>query len=261
MTLATDEILAALVPVERIAAVTYMADDPGISHVVDFFPAPPAVARVRASLEQILDTRPDLVLVAPYIEADVLAALEHADVMVYRYESNDGFENVFRGIERLGSIVGADERAAATVAAARARLAAVAERLAVVRERPRVLFWSRGWTAGPNTNVGEIIERAHGHNVAADLSLSGHPALSEEQMLVADPDVILLPDWSGAEADAGLPAVFQRLVREKGCRLLSIPGRTISAASHFVVDGVELLARELHPEAFAAAASTPGAGG
>ncbi|HSY40593.1 MAG TPA: hypothetical protein VLA79_13725, partial [Polyangia bacterium] len=66
--LAADEILAALVSPERLAAVSTFADDPAISSVAGFYPR--ALPRVRGEVEAILALEPDLICVAGYSDAD-----------------------------------------------------------------------------------------------------------------------------------------------------------------------------------------------
>lgn len=65
LTISTDEILLELVAVERIAALTYLVDDPGISNAVE--KSKKVSARLDGnSAEAILALKPDLVIVADF---------------------------------------------------------------------------------------------------------------------------------------------------------------------------------------------------
>ena len=77
LTLGTDEMLAELVPIERVVAVTVLADDSGISNVAGRYPKD--LVRVNdANPERIIALAPDLVCVAPYNSADSLKLLERS---------------------------------------------------------------------------------------------------------------------------------------------------------------------------------------
>ena len=86
LSLATDEMLAELVPVERIVGVTFLADDPEISNVAGHYPG--RNPRLRdMNVERIVALAPDLVCVAPYNTADALRLLERSGLSLYRNEA------------------------------------------------------------------------------------------------------------------------------------------------------------------------------
>lgn len=253
VTIATDEMLAELVDPARVVAVSTMADEPGISNVAGFYGKDKA--RVKADLETILQTNPDLVLVASFSSPTFLEVLDRAGLNVFRYDTNDTFAAVEKSIGDLGAVVGESDRAAAMVATMRRRLDDVAAKLKTAGPKPRVFYWSRGWTAAKDTNVGDMIEHAGGINVAAEMGLTGHPQLALERAIASDPDVLLIPDWSGVEKDAPestFPDAMRQLRAVKEGRVHRIEGRLISTISQHVVDGVEWLAQRLHPECFEA---------
>src|SRR5947209_3341125 len=91
LTLATDEMLADLVPPERLACVTALADDPEISNVAGRFPA--NVTRLgNSDPERIIALAPDLVCAAPYNTADSLKLLERSGMAIYLNESVHGLD-------------------------------------------------------------------------------------------------------------------------------------------------------------------------
>jgi len=258
VTVATDEMLTELVPQERMAGVSYMADDPSTSNVAGVYAD--SIPRVDANLEMILATEPDLVLVASYSQKSFTDMLRRAGVRTFHYDINDSFVEIMKGMLVLGRVVGEPVRAGRLVDDMRSRLSELEARIATVPVRPRVFYWARGWTAGAGTNVGEMIERAGGINAAAEMGIEGHPAISLECVLAADPDILLIPLWDasyGGEQDA-FPEVFQYLTAVREGRVLRIDGRHISTVSHFLVDGTEQLARMLHPEAFDDSDTLPG---
>ncbi len=73
LTLMTDEILLDLVPVQRLVAVTAMADDPAISNVAGRIGR--AARRLTLNVEQLLALAPDLLFVASWSDADSVRQL------------------------------------------------------------------------------------------------------------------------------------------------------------------------------------------
>ncbi|OGG49118.1 MAG: hypothetical protein A3F84_26760 [Candidatus Handelsmanbacteria bacterium RIFCSPLOWO2_12_FULL_64_10] len=250
LTLATDEMLAALVGPERVVGVSRFVDHAGISNVAGHYPA--SVPRIRADLEQIIALRPDLVCVASYNSADFLEMLHKSSLPVFRHEETHTFAGVMRDLTALGERVGAQEKAKSVVADMERRLSDLQTALASPGVRPRVLYWSDGWTAGSHTTIGEMIERAGGVNVAASLGMEGMAEVSVERALAADPDVLLLVAWKAGEPATAveLPPALRTLRAVREGRVVSVEGRALSAASQFAVDGAERLARRLHPECF-----------
>jgi iron complex transport system substrate-binding protein len=249
LTLGTDEILSELVSPERVVCVTSLADDREISNVAHFYPA--HISRLRDSdPERIIGLNPDLVCVAPYNSADFLKVMERSGLPVFRNEAVDGMDPIEAAILDIGKRVGEEDRAQELVARMRGRRQRLAAQLQGITRRPRVLFWSAGFTAGTQTTIDDIIRAAGGVNVAAERKLTGSAAISPEQVIAADPDYILLSQWTADAREGRIenhPLLRNlRAVQEK--RVLSIEARYLTAVSQFVVDGAERLAAQLHPD-------------
>lgn len=250
----SDEILLALAP-ERVVAVSVLADEPEVSNVPR--EAKGIAARIKADPERILDLRPDLVVIGGQ-SVDVTAQLERLGIRVIRIQGFESIEWIESLVRTLGDAVGARDRAESVIAAMRDRLDAVRLRVGA-RVRPRVLTYAVGGGAsGRRTTFDAVIEAAGGENLAATLGIVGWKRVSLEQIVNADPDVIVMS--ASQRWAVGFPARFLehpalrnvRAVREGHVHLL--PGRLMVTASHHIVETVEELARRLHPEAFAQAA-------
>jgi iron complex transport system substrate-binding protein len=255
-TLATDEMLLDLVPVESIVGVTNLVDDPEISSVPGRYPA--QIPRLReADAEQMIGLTPDLVCVASYNSIDFIHLLENSGLSIYRNEAVNSIDEVEAGILILGERVGEPERARELAAKMQQRRRRIAERLKGVTERPRVLFWSAGYTAGPRSTIDDLIHEAGATNVAAELGLGASAEISPERMVAADPDYVLLCRWAGDDRPNQVEnhPILRRLRAVQTKRVLSIEGRYLTSVSQYVVEGVERLARLLHPERFATEAA------
>jgi iron complex transport system substrate-binding protein len=249
VTLATDEILMALVEPSRLIGVTYLADDERLSNVTQEAAAVPH--KVRADPEQIISLQPDLVLVASFLRGEFLSLLRAAGLVLFQFQEYDSIAEIQQNIRLVGQVVGEEARAEALVAEMQARLQVLAERLRPIGERPRVLYWgSHGHTAGRLTSMHDLIIFAGGENLAATYGLIGPANLSAEQVLAMNPQVMV----SGSldqNAQHGLPTALMHPALQgtdavQHGRVYTIPSRYLVTISQFIVDGVEAFARLLH---------------
>jgi iron complex transport system substrate-binding protein len=251
LTLATDELLAELVPLERVAGVTALADDVEISNVAGRYPA--SIPRLKdTDAERIITLGPDLVCVAPYNTADFLKLLERSGLPTYRNDTVHSLDEIEIGIRALGERVGEPDHAATLVAQMRGQRQELANRLKGVARRPRVLYWSAGFTAGRGTTLDDILREAGAANVAAELGLHGSVALDPERVVTADPDWILLARWSADEREGPIDRhpILRQLPAVREGRVIRIEGRYLTSVSHHALEAVERLARRLHPDRF-----------
>jgi iron complex transport system substrate-binding protein len=249
VTLATDEILLALVGPPRLLGVTYLADDEWVSNMTQEAAAIPH--KVRADPEQIIALQPDLVFVASFLRGEFIRVLQAAGVALFQFQEYDSIAEIQQNIRLIGEVVGEETRAEALIAAMQARLRALAERLRPVRDRPRVLYWgSHGYTAGRMTSMDDLITYAGGENLAATYGIIGPANLSAEQVLAMNPQVIISGSLDQG-ARRGLPAALMHPALQgtdavQHGRVYTIPSRYLVTISQFIVDGVEAFARVLH---------------
>ncbi len=253
MTLATDEMLAGLVPAERIVCITALADDHGISNVAGHYPRQiPRIHEVRA--ERIIALAPDLVCVAPYNSADTLELLKRSGLSIYSNESVRTIDEIESGLAALGARVGEPERARLLIDHMRARRRRLADQLSGDLKRPRVLFWSAGYTSGRGTTIDQVIAEGGGENVAAALKLEGSAEIAPERVIAADPDVVLLARWDADDRQGQIAnhPILRKLRAVREGRVVEMESRYLTAVSQYAPEAAERLARALHPERFAA---------
>jgi iron complex transport system substrate-binding protein len=251
LTLGTDEMLAALVPIERLVCVNYYADDPEISNVTGVFPD--TIPRLRgAAAEKIVALAPDLVCVASYSSADFLTSLERCGLSVYRNDAYHTMDEIEAGILDLGRRVGEPARAAEVVGQMRDRRQRLADKLRNVADRPRVLFWSAGATAGRQTTMDDIIREAGAINVAAEEGLEGSAEIAPERVIAVDPEFVIQCQWLADEREGRIEKhpLLRNLAAVREKRVIEIEGKYLTAVSQYIVEGAERLARKLHPDQF-----------
>ena len=206
----------------------------------------------RPSPEQVIALRPDLVLMSGR-QRDQVQRFRDLGVPVLYIGEPPTLDGVFEHMLLVANATGDGERAAAVVGALRARVEAVRSRIADVATGP-VVFYELSpslHTAGPNSFIGSLLTTLKGRNVAT--TRTPFPQLSNEALLAADPEVILLADADSAKLDAaivgarpgwaGISAVVNGRVHVLDGDIASRPGPRI-------VDALEVIARLFYPDRF-----------
>ena len=124
----------------------------------------------------------------------------------------DPDRNSEASIEILGKLFGADERAKEFTAYRRAEIARVTDRLASAKDlkRPNIFIERSPGISGENNccrtfgpaNFGAMVDLAGGHNIADGIIKTTFGDLNPEQLVVADPDHVIVTgsNWA-AESD------------------------------------------------------------
>lgn len=257
LSLTADEILLALLPPERIAALTHLAGNATYSNVVS--EAQQVQGRVQANAEQVIALQPDLVVVSAsaYTGGTAKALLRQTGIPVFPLQWYESIAGIKQSILAVGQAVGEDAKAQEMIAEMERRIRAVQQRVADTRQ-PRVLYFAPdGFTAGKKTNIDEMITTAGGRNVAAMAGIEYFRKISHETLLMLNPEVILLSrDPQTAEPKEAYQWLYanpalQDVAALQQQRVYSIPRPCLDVLSHHVVKGVEAIARLLHPEVFA----------
>jgi len=206
--------------------------------------------------ELILSLNPDLVLAAEINTADQVKALEDLGITVYYLKNPTTLEELYTNLEIVAQLTGHESDTATLIDGLKARVAAVDEKIATVTEKPTAFYEldatdpAKPYTVGKGTFITLLIERAGGTNIAGDID--GYPQLSLEQVVAADPVFIILGDSAYGIAPEsvaarpgwdGLSAVTNNQIFPFDDNLVSRPGPRL-------VDGLEALAKLLHPELF-----------
>ncbi len=250
--LAADEILAALVPAERLAAVSVFADEPAVSNVAGLFPR--GLARVRAQVEAILAVQPDLVCVAGYSDADGLRLEIGASLPVLRWSRFDCFADVLANVRLLGAAAGADAAAEALAGSVERDLGALQARLAGVAPVRALYLDLPDFSAGAGTLIDEMLTRAGALNVARQARLDGAGPIPVEAALGLDPDVLVVATWPGAPPPLGVlraAPLWRELRPVRSGDVVAVPGAWTGDVSHHAAKAPPAIARALHPERFA----------
>ena len=207
------------------------------------------------NVEAIVALEPDLVLAAEINPPELVQQIEDLGLTVYYLGNPTTLEEMYTNLEIVAGLTGHD--VTELVDSLKARVAAVDERIAPLSSAIPVFYEidatdpTKPWTYGPGTFGDLLIERAGGYNVGS-IASDPYPQISIEQVVAANPSMIVLGDsmWGVTPESVKerpgwetIPAVLSDSIFPFDDNLVSRPGPRL-------VDGLEQLAKILHPELF-----------
>jgi iron complex transport system substrate-binding protein len=254
------EIICALGECDKIVAVDEMVKD-GTSYGElitrvhpELMELPAPYAGRDLSVEEILRIGPDLVLHGGYGRIKQAEALMKQapglPVVIAHFET---IEQYMDDIRIVAQCVDAEDRAEALIAYLQGQLDEIAARVGDVPdgEKVRVFYGGHeidhGYT--PDTFEHAQIVLAGGVNVAQELS-GWLPDVSPEQLLVWDPEVIVVLNGANVEAILNDPQVASVSAIKNG-RVYALPEAGWDFSSPRALFAIQWLATKLYPERFA----------
>ena len=207
---------------------------------------------LKPSIEKIIALRPQVVFVSTASQLEAFTSeLEAHHIAVYVADSHD-LEGVFRSIERIADLLKRRPIADELLKQLRARVSTVEDR---VKLRPPVrVFYQVSdeplYTIGREAYITDLIRRAGGSSVTADVP-GAWPRYSAESALAARPDAIVLPTGGSlGDTNSNVASALKRSPAVANGRVYKINADHLSRPGPRLVDGLEDLARALHPEVF-----------
>ena len=242
---------------ETLFALGAGAEVVGISQYCDYPPQARQLPRIGSfltpNIEEIVALRPTIVI-GVLTSADLrgVRALQAMGIRTLMVDDSS-VAAIEVSIKKIGDAIGQPHAARDLVAEIRSRLGGMEERLAAVQPR-RVLMVVGHQplvAVGPGTYLDELLTLAHARNIA-EASTQSWPRLSIEYIVASRPEVIL-DGQMGTDPHAparfwarypSIPAVHERHV-------FGYPDDPTLRPGPRVPQTLELLARLIHPEAFA----------
>ncbi len=214
----------------------------GLTHIDSFSP----------SVESIVALQPDLVIIF-YDPGGLVDSLQSAGINAIVLQSPSSIEGVFQQMELLGKVTGHAKEAAQAAESMRGAMAAIEKKLAGVDKGPRVFHEvdNTYYTAGPGSFVGDLYSALKAQNIA-DSTGQAFPQMSAEEIIRADPEVIVLADEDAGESPS---TVAQRpgwsgISAVKSGRVHVIDPDIVSRPGPRLVEAMQTLAGLLYPDLF-----------
>ncbi len=207
------------------------------------------------NVEAIVALHPDLVLAAEINNPELVKKLEDLGLTVYYLKNPKTLEEMYVNLEIVGRLTGHDTTQLTD--SLKARVAAVDEKIAPLNSGPSVFYEydatdpAKPYTYGPGSFGDLLITRAGGFNIGSELK-DAYPQMSLEQIVVSNPSIILLGDaqW-GVTVDSVLARPgWDTVAAVQSKSIFPIDDNLISRPGPRLVDGLEALAKLLHPGLF-----------
>jgi len=208
---------------------------------------------VNLNAERIIDLSPDLVIgTADGNRPGVVGLLDKAGIPVYVVNPRST-RDVIEAIAKIGKICGIADKANELAAGLSARVDRIASKTAGL-DRPVVFLQVNPkpiMTVNGSTFSSDLIRLAGGRNMADGEPVT-YPRISIEEVIRQEPEIIIV---SSMERGGEFEKVRQRWLHltvvpaAKSGRVYLVDSDLIDRPSPRIVEGLEILARLIHPEA------------
>jgi len=209
------------------------------------------------NIEKVVSLKPDLVLATGGVQEAVVEELGRLGLTVIALNAKS-IEDVFENIRLVGKAAGQLEAARELTTKLEQRTKAVTDKAKDLpdSQRPRVFYeiqYEPLMTAGPGTFIDNLIHLAGGVNIASDAAAK-YPVYNLETLIERNPEVIIISLGHGSIA-ASVEAVksrkrWQIIDAVKNNRVYGINADLVSRPGPRIVDGIEEMARFIHPDLF-----------
>lgn len=243
------EIIFALKQEKRLKGVTRFSDFPE-----EAAKYPKVGSYVHLDLEKIVSLKPDCcIAIKDGNPKKVIDKLESLKIPVYAVDPRS-LDSVMETFLEIGMLLDAEKKAKNLVQSMRSRIENVKSRVAKSLKRPRVFFQigiSPTVSAGTGTFIHQLIILAGGENLAK--GPRPYPRYSQEQVLAFSPEVFIITSMARGKIFENVKAKWSRwsdMPAVKNNRIYIVDSNLFDRPTPRLVDGLELLARLIHPELF-----------
>jgi len=207
------------------------------------------------NVEAIVALEPDLVLAAEINPPELVQQLEDLGLTVYYLGNPTTLEEMYTNLETVGNLTG--HNVTELVDSLKTRVAAVDEKIMPLSSRIAVFYEidatdpTKPWTYGPGTFGDLLIARAGGYNVGG-IASDPYPQLSLEQVVAANPTVIVLGDsmWGVTAESVKARPGWETIPAVQSDNIFPFDDNLVSRPGPRLVDGLEQLAKLLRPGLF-----------
>ena len=203
------------------------------------------------NIEKIVELKPDIVIASTHFKKDVLTKLEKMNIKVVVLYGPETFDGVYDTISKVAEVINAKSQADKLVLDMKNKVSSINDKVKD-KNKPKVYYVvSYGkmgdFTSGGDTFIGNMIEMAGGNNVASDVKGWKY---SVEKLVEKNPDIIICSKYFDAKKGIQQTPGYKDLKAVKDGKLIEIDNNLLDRQGPRVVDGLEALAKIIHPEAF-----------
>lgn len=197
------------------------------------------------NVEEVVAAKPDLVITGEGVTGISALAKFHIPVLTLEPTSIAGMNH---DILLVGKATGESAKAHAVVDHLNRQFQRIEAAVKTVKTRPTVFYDLGGYTTGPDTFLNALIDQAGATNAMASVYRTQWPSWTAEQVVRANPDVILIDKGATTVAKEDHVAGFSSTVAVKTGHVLVVPQPSYTEEpSPALVMGLRELVHLLHP--------------
>jgi iron complex transport system substrate-binding protein len=234
--LCADRLVLALAPRAHVVSASALAFDRALSTV---WREVEGLRPNRGDAEEILALSPDLVVLGAHAPRATEEALRRLGLRVHVVGLAEDLGAAKAEIRSLARSLGEGARGEEMVAALDARIAAIP---AGATGRRAAVLLAGGWTAGQGTMADALLGAVGVRNMAARSGLRGHGALRLEELVAADPELLVVEDAGDAGASLSAELLRHPVLRHGRARVLRMPARLWACPDLALADAAALVA-------------------
>ncbi|MDM8569347.1 ABC transporter substrate-binding protein [Thiotrichales bacterium HSG1] len=247
LTLATDEILLAICPPKRIAAISNMSTDSNYSNIIAQSNKIPN--KTTTNVEHILNFKPDLVFVASYSQSEMIELLQKTNTSVFRFSNFNSIADIKKNIRTVGFAIGEDKKAATIVAQMEHDIKAIQNNIPINKKTPRIMSYSLGnYTAGSDTTFDDMTKLVGAVNIVAEQGIKQHIKVSNEYILAWRPKFIISHARKNRFKITKQQMLANPAIAASKAKIIIIENRHFLSVSQYIVIGIKTLAKELYKD-------------
>ena len=207
---------------------------------------------VQLNLEKIVARKPDLCIAIkdgnPLRIAD---AIKNLGIPVFALDPRN-IDQIMDAFLLLGDILGASKRAEELVTDMKNRIVSVKKKVTSSKDRPSVFFQIADIpiiSSGKDSYIDSLITMAGGSNIAGNMT--GYPHYSWENIILLQPEVVIISSMAGGKSSELLKAAWQRwpeIPAVRNNRIYIVNADLFNRPTDRLISGLEILAQLLHPE-------------
>ena len=209
------------------------------------------------SIEMVVGLQPDLVLATGGIQRTVAESLEgHGLPVIVLYPER--FDSVLADVSLAGKVTGKIDEAEALMADMKEKVQEIADKTQgapIPRIYVEYFFDGGYWSFGSESFISELISMAGGINVFSGFA-GNIISTSTEEVVAANPEIIIISKGIMATACGLTPEtikgrqVWSGISAVQNDKIYEIDESIISRGGPRLIDGLEGLAKIIHPELF-----------
>jgi len=227
----------------RVVAVSALVDDPAYSTVANRWPK--SVPRAPMTSETVLAARAELVIIADFTAVETRELLERTQIPLLMLAGFSGFADFRTNARAIGEAVGQAKAGQELVERFDTELA---KRSSDAAGGLATVSWAAGNVAGTGTTFDDVAKAAGLTNVAARNDIAGHKPVAVEQLVVWDPQMLVVPCPTGrtctevaAEVRAQ-PGIAATRAARSDC-VLAMPSAILYSSGWAMLDAVDALTK------------------